>query len=39
MALDSLGHYSTRNPGDLRSRLLQAYVTKAEERRATAMRP
>ncbi len=39
MALDSLGHYSTRNPGDLRSRLLQAYVTKAAERRATAMRP
>jgi spermidine synthase len=38
-ALDSLGRYSTRPAGDLRTRLLQAYVTKAEERRATAMRP
>jgi hypothetical protein len=36
MALDTLGRHSTRDPGDLRSRMLQAYVTMAEGRRATA---
>jgi spermidine synthase len=37
-ALDTLRRYSTRNPGDLRSRMLEAYVASAESRRATASR-
>jgi predicted membrane-bound spermidine synthase len=37
--LDTLARFSTRSPGDLRTRLLQAYVTTAEGRRSAAMRP
>ena len=37
-ALDSLRRFSTRNPDDLRSRMLDAYVAMAEGRQATAAR-
>jgi hypothetical protein len=37
-ALDLLRRYSTRQQGDLRSRMLDAYVAAAESRRATASR-
>jgi len=36
--LDTLAVFSTRKPGDLRSRLLSAYVTSAELQRAMASR-
>jgi hypothetical protein len=38
-AFDTLSQFSTRGAGDLRTRLLQAYVTTAEKRRSAAMRP
>jgi hypothetical protein len=38
MALDTLSKHSTRNPGDLRSRMLEAYVASAEGQAATAAR-
>ena len=38
VALDSLRRFSARSPDDLRSRMLEAYVTTAESRQATAAR-
>ena len=35
--LDTLGQFSTRSPGDLRTRLLRAYVDAAEQRRTATM--
>jgi hypothetical protein len=37
--LDTLSRHSLRPPGDLRSLLLEAYVTTAEERWAAALSP
>lgn len=38
VALDTLRKFSTRTPDDLRSRMLDAYVTSMEARKATAAR-
>ena len=38
VALDSLRRFSSRSPDDLRTRMLEAYVTTAEGRQATAAR-